>query len=288
MDESLERLDLVDAKRLHMVMDKGFYSEDNVDALYKRHMRFLVGVPFTTSLSLDAVERHRNDEMVSYRHYCNVLGEELYADTELIKRKSHRCCLHIYYDSIKAALDEKKFSHRILTEYEELCSGSTVKEHQKDYERFFIVKETPKRGRKVEYNQEAIDAHRKNSIGWFVLATNDVKNPVEALEIYRMKDTIEKHFDDLKNDLDMKRLHIHSSAAMDGRLFIQYIALILSSQIKNIMDGAGWFKNHNMQEVIDEMKSLRVVSVEGKRRQIYTTITAFQKEIMELFELNIS
>lgn len=44
---------------------------------------------------------------------------------------------------------------------------------------------------------------------------------------------------DLKNDLDMKRLRIHSSAAMDGRMFIQYIALIFSSQIKNIMDKAG-------------------------------------------------
>lgn len=287
MEESLKRFDLVDAKRLHMVMDKGFYSEDNVDAMYRRHMRFLVGVPFTTSLSLDAAERHRNDEMVSYRHYCNVLGEELYADTELIKWKGHRCYLHVYFDSIKAALDEKKFSHRILMEYEELCSGSTVKEHQKDYERFFTVKETPKRGRKVEYNQEAIDACRKNSVGWLVLATNDVKDPVEALEIYRMKDTIEKHFDDLKNDLDMKRLRIHSSAAMDGRLFIQYIALILSSQIKNIMNEAGWFKSHNMQEVIDEMKSLRVVSVEGKRKPIYTTTTVFQREIIELFGLNI-
>ena len=101
----------------------------------------------------------------------------------------------VYFDSIKAALDEKKFSHRILTEYEELCLGSPVKEHQKDYERFFIIKETPKRGRKVEYNQKAIDTHRKNSVGWFVLATNDIKDPVEALEVYRMKDTIEKRFD---------------------------------------------------------------------------------------------
>ena len=86
----------------------------------------------------------------------------------------------------------------------------------------------------------------------------------------------------------MKRLRIHSSAAMDGRLFIQYISLILSSQVKNVMNAAGWFKNHNMQEVIDEMKSLRMVSVEGKRKKIYTTLTAFQKEIIELFELNIS
>ncbi len=287
MDESLGRLGLVDAKRLHMVMDKDFYSEDNVDAMYGKHMRFLVGVPFTTSFSLDAVERHRNDEMVSYRHYCNVLGDELYADTELTKWKGRRCYLHIYFDSIRAALDEKKFSHRILTEYEELCSGSMVKEHRKDYERFFTIRETPRRGRKVEYNQEAIDAYRKNSAGWFVLATNDIKDPVTALEIYRMKDAVEKHFDDLKNDLDMKRLRIHSAAAMEGRLFIQYIALILSSQIKNVMNDAGWFRSHNMQEVIDEMKSLRVVSVEGKRKRIYTTMTSFQKEIVELFGLSI-
>ena len=102
--------------------------------------------------------------MVSYRHYCNVLGEELYADTELIKWKGHRCYLHIYFDSIKSALDEKKFSHRILMEYEELSFGNTVKEHQKDYERFFIIKEMPKRGRKIEYNQEAIDTYRKNRL----------------------------------------------------------------------------------------------------------------------------
>ena len=105
-------------------------------------------------------------------------------------------------------------------EYEELSFGNTVKEHQKDYERFFIIKEMPKRGRKIEYNQEAIDTYRKNSIGWFVLATNDIKDSVRALEIYRMKDAVEKHFDDLKNDLDMKRTcgYIHQREWMAGCL----------------------------------------------------------------------
>lgn len=64
MDESPDRLDLVDASWLHMVMDKGFYSEDNVDAMYGRHMRFLIDVPFMATLFLNAVERHRNDEMI--------------------------------------------------------------------------------------------------------------------------------------------------------------------------------------------------------------------------------
>lgn len=37
-------------------------------------MRFLVGVVFATSFSLDVVERRRNDEVSSCRHYCNALG----------------------------------------------------------------------------------------------------------------------------------------------------------------------------------------------------------------------
>jgi transposase len=95
-----------------------------------------------------------------------------------------------------------------------------------------------------------------NTTGWFVLLSNDVKEPVKALEIYRMKETAEKAFDDLKNDLDCKGLRIHSMQAMEGRLFIQFIALILSSKIKVVMDEAGWYKNYNMQQVIDEMKAL--------------------------------
>jgi transposase len=52
----------------------------------------------------------------------------------------------------------------------------------------------------------AIDEHRNNTVGWFVMITNDVKDPVKAMEIYRRKDAVEKGFDDLKNDLDCKRL----------------------------------------------------------------------------------
>ncbi len=285
LEESLKRLDLIDAKRLHLVLDRGFYSEENVDAMYDRHIRFLIGVPFTTKLARDAAERHRNDEMTSYKHYCNVLGDELYADTESIKWKNHRCYLHTYFDSVKAALDEKKFGHKLLQEYEELVSGTHCKEHEKDYERFFIVSETPKRGRKVEYNQEAIDRYRKNTAGFFVLISNDIKDPVKALETYRMKDSVEKHFDDLKNDLDMKRLRIHSAAAMDGRLFIQYIALILSSYLRTVLHKNGWLKNHTLQDVIDEMKSLRLVCMDGKYKFLYTTLTSLQKQIADLFNL---
>ena len=285
LDESLQRLELVDVKVLHLVMDKGFYSEANVLALYARHIRFVIGVPFTASLAKDAVERHRGEDMTSCANYIEVLGDELFAVSEYITWNHHRMYLHTYFDPVKAAADEKKFGHKIRCEYQELVSGELVKEHQKDYERFFTVHETPVRGRKVEYNQAVIDAHKKNTVGWFVLATNDIKDPEKALEVYRLKDAVEKNFDDMKNDLDMNRLRIHSAQAMDGRLFIQYIAEILLSRIRTVMKASGEFKNHSTQEIIDELKSVRQVTVEKKRSRIITALTAFQKRIVSIFHL---
>ena len=70
-------------------MDKGFYSETNLDAMYTSHKKFLVGVPFTTDLACRAVERHR-DSIRSHHNYCMVYGDELYAATESSKWKGHR------------------------------------------------------------------------------------------------------------------------------------------------------------------------------------------------------
>ena len=107
------------------------------------------------------------------------------------------------------------------------------------------------------------------------------------MEIYRSKDAVEKNFDDLKNDLDMKRLRIHTQSTMDGRIFIQFIALILITKLKEVMRENNWFQNHNLQEVIEEMKSIREVSIEGKRKKLITQLTGFQSEIVELYKLVI-
>ena len=264
-------------------MDKGFFSEANIDAMYGNHIRFLVGVPFTAGYARDAVHSAREHGIYSQENYRTVFDEEVYVKSERFSWKGHRCYAHVYYNSMKAEMENRKFD-RLLNEcFRELKGGNEVDAHRPYYQKFFHFKETPKRGRNVSYDQAAIDGHRKNTTGWFVMITNDVKEPAKALEIYRMKDSIEKAFDDLKNDLDCKRLRIHSTAVMEGRLFVQFVALILAAKIKITMNAAGWFKNFDMQQVIDGMKSLREVKTASSRKKVITTPTALQEKIMRLF-----
>ena len=100
------------------------------------------------------------------------------------------------------------------------------------------------------YNTEAVSQHIKRYTGFQALLSNRVKDPVEALRRYRDKDVVEKSFDDLKNQLDMKRLRMHSSKATDGRLFVQFIALILMSGLRKEMRKSKLIKNYTVRELL--------------------------------------
>ena len=284
LKESIRHLKLLNTKTVRLIMDKGFYREPNVDALYDGRYRFSIGVPFTTSMAVNAVKDNR-EEMDSHHNLITVDGDDLYAATELIKWKGHRCYRHVYFDSLKAELENKKFTHKLKECYNALCSGCERSEDAKFISKYFLVKTYPKRRRKVEYNEEAIRNHKENAIGWFALITNYIKDASEALRAYRQKDAVEKNFDDLKNDLDMKRLRIHTNATMEGRIFIQFVSLILTTYLKRIMSQKGWTRNHNLQEIFSEMKTLKQVTVDGKRKKLMTTPTAFQQRIMELYQV---
>jgi len=170
---------------------------------------------------------------------------------------------------------------------EELETGRLVKEHEEAYKTFFTVKETPVRGRKVLFKHEAIQQYRNRYAGFYALLTNDLKDPVEALQVYRNKDNVEKCFDDLKNQLDMKRLRIHSSPAMDGRLFVQFIALIYMSALRKKMRDTGLLEKYTVRELLLEMETLTQVRYSGKYGHILTEITKPQRHILESLEVDL-
>ncbi|RDI93467.1 hypothetical protein Q502_05430, partial [Mesotoga sp. Brook.08.YT.4.2.5.2.] len=106
-----------------------------------------------------------------------------------------------------------------------------------------------------------------------------------ALRVYRNKDTIEKSFDDLKNQLDMKRLRIHSAASMDGRLFVQFIALILMSALRKKMRDTKLIEKYTVRELLLEMETLTQVRYSGKYGHILTEITKPQREILQSLKI---
>ncbi|MEW8119928.1 MAG: hypothetical protein AB2792_22430, partial [Candidatus Thiodiazotropha sp.] len=86
--------------------------------------------------------------------------------------------------------------------------------------------------------------------------------------------------DDLKNHLDMKRLRVHSAPAMDGRLFLQFLALIYVSSIRTRIIGNEKLKNFTAAKVMEEMETLVRVKYSNRYGQGFTETTPAQRRIL--------
>lgn len=263
-------------------MDKGFYSKKNVDELLVARDKFTLSVPLNNKWV-----QHAIDEIYEIIHgpegYQKLDNEILYVQSRVYPwgKDGRRCYLHLYYNAHTRADALDQFNEELVEYKKELESGKPISEHQEAYDTFFVMKTTPKRGLRVSYNTEAVNEYISRYAGFQALLTNSVKNPVEALQIYRDKDVIEKSFDDLKNQLDMKRLRMHSSATVDGRLFVQFIALIYMSALRKEMRKSDLIKRYTVRELLQEMETLTKVKYSGKYGHILTEVTKPQREILK-------
>ena len=286
--------------KVKLVTDRGFYSTDNVNGLYQSHVKFLMGA--STSLSfVRKVIKSVKDTIRDWSHYndkydlytCSQTIEWDYTQTRPNKgdtlKGSRRMYIHLYYNADKAVEDGRKFNLRMTTLSQELQSGKRKAEHEKDYGKYFEVTQTPVRGVRITAKQASMD-EAKSRFGYFVLLSNEVKTSEMALEIYRNKDVVEKGFGNIKERLNGKRMLVSSEASLEGRLFVQFIALIYLSYIKKQMSEKDLFKQYTTQGLLDEVdliecfnepgKALFVGEVLQKQRQIYKNMNVQAPDVI--------
>ena len=272
--ELIRELDVLGYEKIKLVMDRGYYSADNINALYREHLKFLCGTSTAVSFA-KAFIREIGAQKDHYEYYNSDL--ELYIFSRTIAwdyeqerpyigdtvHEERRMYLHLYFNPDKLSDDGKIFNKKLDRLKEELLSGKRVPEHEKDYRKYFVIRETPKRGITLSYKQEAIDAARER-YGFFVLISNEVKDPVTALSLYRMRDIVEKAFWNIKERLNLRRTLTSSESALEGKLFVEFVALIYLSYIKKKMEDAGLFSKYTMHELLDELDVIECFTEPGK------------------------
>lgn len=258
----LSDMDFFGYKKIKLVMDRGFYSEENINNMFHNHLKFLIGAKTSLKYVKEAIDQARGT-INNWDHFNP--NHNLYISTSSITwgytkdrpykgdtiNGERRAYLHIYFDKERETAESHKFSMLLLKLKEELETGKTIPEHENQYNKYFEVSSTPKRGTKIVPRQEAIDEAQKN-YGYFVLLTNEVKNPVEALELYRSKDLVEKAFGNLKEHLSFRRMEVSSELSLDGKLFVEFIALIFLSYLKKMMQDNNLFRTYTIQGLLDE------------------------------------
>ena len=273
IENLLKGIEYLGLGKIKIVMDRGFYSAKNVNALYKGHHKFVIG----TKISLKFIQEQLKTERADFdrrQNYNSATGlfimshtvdwpyEETKVRSGKVINEPRRMYVHIYYNDQLATDEKLRFNKTLDVLEEELRTGKRKESHEKSYAKYFDVAETLVSGIRITPKQVAIDTARKN-FGFFVLLSNCIKEPVEALRIYRTKDMIEKAFNDLKDRLNMRRTSVSSEENMEGKLFLQFTGLIYLAYVKQAMDKAGLFKNYTMQQLFDELDVIELYQQPG-------------------------
>ena len=280
-------LDFIGQTKLTFILDKGFYSKVNIDALFRAGCNFIISVPRRKWVEALYDECHAGIVSSVNRHIVSE-NEVLYMFTQLYNWGGRRCYAHIYFNNVKAAEDANSFTLKLMEWKNELLSGTEKASNTWAYEKYFHIKETVKRGRQVLENDSAVQAAINVYAGFTCIITTKKMDALTALETYRRKEIVENCFDDLKNTLDMKRLRVHSSAAMESRLFIQFIALILLNAVRNIKNQHDKLRGLTIREIMEAMETISEVRFSGRYGKIITEADPIQRYIMDAFNVTIN
>jgi transposase len=286
--------------RIAMLLDRGFYSEDNLNRLFDGRIGFLIPVPANVKWAQRLIDGNR-DSVEMPEHVISVTDDRkdaVYGMTLLSKMDGRRVWQHVYYDTARRAEHILAFFDNLSAWEEELAVGDIKESNQWAYDAYFTVKTTPKRGRKVTRRQDAISSYKTGRAGYWVILTNCEKSAARALAAYRQRSLVEQSFDDMKNELDMKRLRTHGQDTMRGRVLVQFLALIITAQIRSTLDGA-WARReelpkgvrlsrrYSLKELMLRLGSYRRTRFSGRYGEVVSTPTKAQREIFTAFGLEV-
>lgn len=269
-----------------IVMDKGFASKKNVDLLLATpQVRFLVALPLTMAFTKQQIDAERKD--IDRFATTIVTGSEtLHGMTKQRSWMGGRAItVHVFYNEVKATATRTRLYGRVQQLVEAAESDPDDGKLQDQFRRYLIIRKssTDPRGYTITVREEVL-ADELAYAGWLVLVGNHIDNAAEAIRIYRDKDVVEKGFLRLKHSLGLDRLRVHSQEAMESKVFIGFLALILSAHVHRVMNDNDLYQSMTIKDLIRTMEKLRTQLVDGRR--ILFPLTKRQKQIYAAFGIS--
>ena len=245
LESTLQFLDKLGYKPNCIMLDRAFPSMENIGYMLKRKYTFLQALKVNAKWVCDIIDsgehvRNRPDSMlkvsdrtyyastthlqlVRYRktngkstedetffYFCKGKGDRYtpHDDKCIEVLGQYPCQAHVLFCQDLVGNSWDRFMGNLNSEHSRLLGDPSAKV-KAEYAPFFVI-EKPKYARKrtVDFNMDAIEKHKNRHVGFICFLTNDptIKTAEDALNEYSTRDYIEKDFDEMKNDLDMRRM----------------------------------------------------------------------------------
>ncbi|MDR0356294.1 MAG: hypothetical protein LBJ64_11280 [Deltaproteobacteria bacterium] len=201
-------------------------------------------------------------------------------------KKTKKLKVNLYCDLWRRSREQLQLDMDITRQEEELNDLLTKKSvidvaQVKRDNFYFNVVADKAAGRVVSFEQNVKEIETANKrLGFFSIVTSGVDfEPMEVLEIYRLRDEQELYFRQMKELTRSDGQSGWSEKGAAGRLFIMFVSLMLSSYLSHVWKSTELRDMFDSSlEILDEMRSIRCLEQANKEK----FITPFSPEQVEI------
>lgn len=206
----------------HGILDAGYCSKKNLEAL-KTH-----GIPFLTRLPGNAVAKN-----LIRKH-----GSELYSKKHTLKYGDRLICM-------------KRVQTQVYGQDCYVYIALDVDVMQDEQKRYLERSaETTKKGK--DMTEEAM-----KRLGCFVMVSSEMLEVSEVLPLYYMRQSIEQTFDLAKNDVDLVPLRTHTEETFRGHLLLCFMSTVALITVRRYLTTRKKLKSMCAKMVLKDMRFIK-------------------------------
>lgn len=281
-------------KKIGFILDRGYFSCENIQYMDKCGYSFVIMVRGMASLVNELVLEHKGtfeskrvNNIYEYGVYGKTVKHRLYAGD-----KNERY-FHLYHSISKESAERAGIENRLnqMTLYLKKYQNK-VKEFGPGFEKYFNLHYDEKTQAFVLPEERCSVVERELDLaGYFCIITSEKMSAKEAIELYKSRDTSEKLFRGDKSYLGNKSIRVYSEESERAKIFVEFVAMILrckmytklNEEMKNLE------KKPNYMTVPEAFKELGKIEMVRQLDNVYRldhAVTANQQTILNAFGLD--
>lgn len=279
-----------------LVTDRGYSSIMNLQNLFNTDVSFVAGVPIVEKGLKDKFAKFRealcdlafyNSE---YDVYCRTIKEDWKQNTEggSIDRT---CFVHLYRFPEIALSQQKQLLKKVDKALDKKRSGRVVDRDDWNFvARFITERKEEHDGKEKKIWEKNLEALRfwERTAGCFVIRSDWLEDPIEALRIYRRRNIVEVAFRQFKVLNGGDRLYATQTSYI-GKLMVHIIAqslrMAMTVQAKRRETQELKLPDNSVEKLLSALKRVRAVRTPTRATWVVEPLTKKAQDMLELLNL---
>lgn len=280
----------IGARSFVAVMDRGYYSNDNLNEILSCGYHFLICVPLDKVDTFKDVLLEAAQAFICGDKYESAIDENVFTKKIVYEYKNQGKKLkkdlfvHVFYDQERAGAVTKHIQKRRVEVMKMLKEHMTLDGNNQSFAKKYLIQEE---NGLIRINNEAFQ-EANSKAGIFVCVSDCIGEGKQAFYGYKDRRTVEDCFNDLKVKMSCDRFNTSSEESLPGKCFVEFIALSLHMRIEYLLrkmkENGVKLPHHSVRTILRDLQGIKTVEF-GDGYSAVKTISRTQKETLKLFHV---